>query len=114
MFSSDETRTPYWVIRDGKPVNVDFPTWLREADSGKMIASTELNGATINTFFVGIEHHVMSQQEPRIYETIVRGGYLDGFNIRSTTQHIAEQNHEMMVDRVRNLPAGVHDGAVVE
>jgi hypothetical protein len=72
--------------------------WRRTEN--RRVALDEINGVTVSTVFLGLDHGHGSG-EPVLFETMVFGGALDEEQERYTTWDAAEEGHAAMVERVK-------------
>jgi hypothetical protein len=62
----------------------------------------EVNGVTVSTVWLGCDH-AFGHGPPRIFETMVFGGELDGEQVRYGTEAEAVAGHAEMLKRVREI-----------
>ena len=68
----------------------------------KVLALTEIKGIRISTVFLGIDHNLLEEGEPVLFETMVFGGEFDGACDRATTWHDAMIHHLNAVTLIAN------------
>lgn len=102
-----------YYILDGKtPVEASsihqWAIWFESAD--RVVRKTAVNGdVEISTVFLGLGHQ-FGDGSPLLFETLVLGGELDGDMWHYSTWHEAEEGHNEVVTRCREMvgvPAGV-------
>jgi hypothetical protein len=71
-------------------------------EGSRRVALDDINGATVSTVFLGIDHRYGPDGPPVLFETMVFGGPLDQEQERCCTWDEAEMMHARMVERVRN------------
>jgi len=71
----------------------------REHSKDRNLAKTRVNGATVSTVFLGLDHR-FGAGPPLVFETMVFGGELDGDCDRYSTYDEAELGHVNMVNKV--------------
>lgn len=88
-----------FVLDGTTPVPVDFGDWIKwtkeqhEARPGhKHVANTEINGITVSTVFLGLDHS-WGGGTPILFETMIFGGEHDQFQERYSTWAEAEAGH---------------------
>jgi hypothetical protein len=89
---------------DGKtPIMCDLMTWARslEGRGSRIVAKEYVYGSLISTVFLGLDHNY-GEGPPLLFETLVFGGPMDGECRRCTTWQEAEEQHEAMVERVKD------------
>jgi hypothetical protein len=100
----------YFVLDErGEPFpETDIEAWLRwfeQADLGvaRSVISPEV---TVLTTFRGMDDVPERGEEPRLFETRVFGGLLDGEEVHHATRGAALAGHELLAEwcRVGNLP----------
>lgn len=99
MFYRLEGHTPV-------PVNsiMEWAEWLEKAD--RKVAHNTINGVEVSTAFLGIDH-AFSSDRPLLFETMIFGGFYDGYQRRCSTWEDAEALHTealVLVLRWRLLP----------
>lgn len=89
----------------GEPVPTDMWTaaYLLEAGD-RRVAKTIVPGGHVSTVFIPINHNYasdpdMEDMRPLVYETMVFGGPLDGWQDRYSTRAEALRGHWAMVGR---------------
>ena len=70
-------------------------------DKVRCVAHTELDHCTVTTDFLAMSMGLGEATPPMIFETRVRGCWLDDAAERYTTLEEARKGHEQWVDRVR-------------
>jgi hypothetical protein len=94
----------YKLDEHGQPVPVadiiEWGTWFEKAD--RRLALTECGpGVEVSTVFLGSDHRFVGDGPPVLWETLVRGGPLDGKDARYASVAAAVAGHAAMVERVR-------------
>lgn len=88
---------PRYYLRDSTPVE----TWseIPVADLQNYVADTKLedNEVSVTTVFTGF--NVGTDDEPKIFETLVHGGYHDGERSTYFTEEEALKGHDIMVSK---------------
>ena len=111
----------YYVLREGKAVEEpDYPTWAKWYEEHfsdvELIIRTELVHGVVATRFLSMNMTLADQTpEPLVFETRVKGGWLDDKWERFATIDDAREGHERWVTRVREAereedfpPPGAH------
>lgn len=100
-------------ILDGKnvvkePDLIKWAEWMAKADRTvkKDIGTIRIGGknmgnVAISTVFLGIDHGFGDNKEPVLFETMVFGGELDGYQDRCSTWEAAEKMHELACEKVK-------------
>jgi len=96
---------PHYYILVGRDVipAISVMTWVRwfnEAD--RTVARTDLGYALVSTVFLGLDHNILGEGPPKLFETLVFGGPLDGEMVRYSTWDEAVEGHDAMLNRVRS------------
>jgi hypothetical protein len=95
-------------ILDGKqiveePDLIKWAKWFQAAD--RKVAHTEIGNSDISTVFLGMDHS-FDGGVPVLFETMIFGGALDGFQKRYRTWSEAEEGHRQAVAQVESLHGG--------
>ena len=101
---------PRYYLKDGTPVE----TWseIPENDLTTNIAEDNVNGSNIVTVFTGF--NMGSDENPKIFETSIHGGYHDGYRTLYFTEDEAKTGHELCVAMVSQpIPTDVQNLAEV-
>lgn len=87
-----------WYILDKNhnPVKVDVISGAASMEDDRLVASTTVGEANISTVFLGFDHN-FGNGPPILFETMVFGGFEDGFQERYTTWAKAEAGHKRAV-----------------
>jgi hypothetical protein len=96
-----------YVLRGKVPVPCDDPIqWAKEVFGGsdRHVKETDTSDTYISTVFLGINHAFCfgSDSPPVLFETMVFGGRHDGECERCCTWLQAEEQHDRIVNLVRN------------
>ena len=83
-----------------EPDLMKWGKWFETAE--RRVAKTEINGITISTIFLGLDHNYFGNEVPILFETMVFGGELDQEEERYSTWEEAVKGHDEMVKRVSN------------
>lgn len=90
-----------YILKGHMPVPcpdlVEWAQWMQTSD--RHVAKTEINGVTVSTIFLAIDHGLHGV--PIFFETMVFGGALDQEQERYGTWEEAERGHAATVERVR-------------
>ena len=95
-----------YYLRDSTPVE----TWseIPVEDLQRYVADTKLedNGVAITTVFTGF--NVGTDDDPKIFETLIHGGYHDGERLTYFTEQEALKGHDRIVSKAsETLPNDV-------
>ena len=94
----------YYILEGHTPMPAPLGTWGRwfETADRVVVKTIPVDGITISTVFLGLNHQFMSGGPPLLFETMVfwEGGDLDKAQDRYTTWEDAEVGHATMVARV--------------
>jgi hypothetical protein len=96
----------YYVLRDGEVIEEpDYAQWTEwsksSSEAGRCIASTTLNYGTVATVFLAMQMTLSKADPPLLFETRVKGGWLNDEWQRYSTLEAAKAGHEVWVARVR-------------
>jgi len=107
-------RADYWILDDaGEPVPVDdvmvWAQWFEEArrTRANIIAQDrdERRGnepeVLVSTVFLGLDHNLFGVGPPILWETMILGGPLDGYQRRYSTRAAALEGHAVACDLQR-------------
>lgn len=92
--------------RDGRPISLErWAELLERRESYRRVAATWLGdgpGAVqVSTVWIGIDYGFGETARPLIYETMVFGGNLDGWQVRTADRTTAQAAHDEVVALVR-------------
>ena len=76
---------------------LEWAGWIERTD--RSVAQHVIGPARISTVFLGLDHS-FGIGEPKLFETAVFGGLLDGERIRTATWQEAERMHDIVCERV--------------
>ena len=96
-------RLKHWILDEKcRPIEVDLFTWAMWFESAKRIVCQETIAQNrISTIFLGIDHDLLGDGPPVLWETMTFGAKRDGYCDRCAgTIEQAEAMHEHMVRRV--------------
>jgi hypothetical protein len=93
----------YYVLKGNvafeEPDLIKWAQLFQKAD--RKVRHDIIQGASISTVFLGIDHAFHGQEKPVLFETMVFGGALDQETSRCCTWEQAELMHQAMCDKVR-------------
>jgi hypothetical protein len=101
----------YMLDENHVPVRLpgDHAAWPKnvDAEEQRRVARTRLNGYTVSTVFLGIDHNHGSSGPPILFETMVFGGNQESeYQVRTSTWADAQAEHGAACERVANWPCG--------
>jgi hypothetical protein len=103
----------YYILMDRLPVAVDLMTWARAFETRHKtkpdpwrVAHDELPGCHVSTVFLGIDHS-FGRGDPVLFETMIFGGPLDGYQWRYCTYAEAEHGHADAVAQAKIAAAKI-------
>lgn len=105
----------YMLDQNHRPYVVSLLTWANWFESGdRFVARTKCSCDTcfVSTIFLGLDHS-FGDGPPVLFETMVFGGAMDGYQDRYTTWERAELYHELVIGQVESLPVWKHVAANV-
>ncbi len=95
----------YYILDEGgNPVSAtveQWGYWLEDAGILRMVDFTQIGEIEISTVFVGLNPHPTSDQKPKLYETAISGGLLDGHSWKYSTKQDAIDGHRQALREVR-------------
>jgi hypothetical protein len=96
----------YFILRDGEVIEEpDYSTWSAWYESSfkdvELIAEDDLGGSVVTTRFLSMAMSLAQNSPPMIFETVVRGGWMDNEKERFATLQEAMTGHKTWVRRVR-------------
>lgn len=99
----------YYMLKGHKPVvtknMMRWAKWMEVAD--RHVAETQVTKKIrVSTVFLGLDHSFGEGDAPVLFETMVFGGAMDGWQGRSCTWEEAEKMHQNVCLRVRSQLAG--------
>jgi hypothetical protein len=94
----------YWFLKDKKPVGTqDIKKWGECFHSeDRIVGKTEIGNVEVSTVFLGIDHNFLKVGPPLLFETMIFGGDLDGYQKRFSTWEEAEQGHKAAIKLVKS------------
>jgi len=97
----------YYILRDGEVIEEpDFQKWSAWFESAfievELIAESRLGGSTVATKFLGLSMTLSQASQPMVFETRVKGGWLDNQWERFASLEEATAGHENWVQRVKD------------
>ena len=95
----------YYILCEDRVVEVpdhaEWADWYEKSyEKVRCIASTEVKYGTVSTVFLAMNMTLSKTDPPLLFETRVKGGYLDDEWERYATLHEARAGHEAWVARV--------------
>jgi hypothetical protein len=96
----------YYMLLDGEIAEEpDHTKWSQWYDCSyekvRRVASTKVEYGTVETTFLAMNMTLSKTDPPLLFETKVKGGYLDNEGERYSTLEEAKAGHEAWVARVR-------------
>jgi hypothetical protein len=92
-----------YILNGKEPVrtndSIAFSKML--ASKERIVARTELDGCSISTVFLGLNHRRGGEGPPILFETFVFHGLCDGEMQRYCTWEEAEAGHQATVEKVK-------------
>jgi hypothetical protein len=110
----------YYLLRNGKVVEEpDYTRWIdwyqNSYDKVRRVAETKVKYGSVETVFLAVNMTLSKTTPPLLFETRVKGGWLDDEWQRYPTLEAAEAGHKTWVARVREAeeenespPPGCH------
>lgn len=88
-----------YILQGKTPVfEPDVAKWAKWYETAnRVVARTEINGSSISTVFIGLNHG-FQHEDPILFETLIFGGKLDGDGRRYSTWEEAEKGHQKYVE----------------
>lgn len=93
------------------PVAVDLITWanwFEERTRRVQQATCAASTSWVSTVFLGLDHRFVSDGPPILFETMVFGGAMDGYQDRYCTWKEASLYHDLVVGQVEAIPLWKH------
>ena len=96
----------YYTLRDGKVAeeadHAKWAEWYQDSyEEVRGVASTKVKYGTVVTTFLAMNMTLSQTDPPLLFETRVKGGWLDDQWDRYSTLEEAKVAHQAWVDRVR-------------
>jgi len=96
----------YFILRGGEVIEEpDYQKWSAWFDSAfkeiELIAESRLGSSTISTRFLALDMTLSPDSPPQVFETRVKGGWLDNQWERFASLEEATAGHESWIRRVR-------------
>jgi hypothetical protein len=87
----------YILDSDKQPVAIDDPEeWAKWMflTNDRIIATNKISRKiTVSTVFLGIDHNFLQEGQPILFETMIFGGWMDGYQDRHTSYDLALIGH---------------------
>jgi hypothetical protein len=91
-----------YILEGHKPVRCEDVTRWAEwfATATRVVCHEQVGNTQISTVFLGLDYQLVGENPPRLFETMVSGGTLDGMVYRHLTWQEAEKAHAQTVGEV--------------
>lgn len=89
---------------EGEPITRE--EWAELWAGERHVALTHVGEVDVSTVWLGLNHSILGEGPPLIFETMVFRGKLNGKAMRYPTWGAAIAGHDQMVARVRDMEAG--------
>lgn len=90
-----------WFDREGRPIGVRRYVQLARDPAYRRVGLTDVGDVRVSTVWLGLDHRFGPGPVPLIFETMVFGGDLDGYQERYGSAVAALAGHDQWVARVR-------------
>lgn len=93
----------YYILGDDgrTPVHADMDEWARWYETAdRLVRKDTIGGVLVSTVFLGM-NHALGSGPPLLFETMIFGGGLDGYQDRCSTWQQAEAMHATACRLVR-------------
>jgi hypothetical protein len=101
----------YYILdSENKPVPVDLHTWGETFGNftSRNVGLTQVTSqVTVSTVFLGLDHRLIGEGPPLLFETMIFGGPLDQQMWRYSSWDDAEVGHKLAVEKARKSHLGV-------
>lgn len=94
---------PYYD-RNGMPMTEE--EWTATFNTNSLqdeISFDKVGNVEITTVWLGLDHQLLPAGPPLIFETMIFGGKLDGYQLRYSSESDAIQGHKTIVELIRIL-----------
>jgi hypothetical protein len=96
----------YYILRNGEVVEEpDYQKWSAWFESDfqevELVAESRLGTSTVSTRFLALDMTLSQDSPPLVFETRVKGGWLDNQWERFASLEEAAAGHESWVERVQ-------------
>lgn len=92
-----------YILVNKKPVAepdvFKWAEWFEQAD--RKVARTKIGKVTVSTVFLALKDWGADETPPLLFETMIFGGPLDGYQDRTSTWAEAEKAHQAALDLVK-------------
>ena len=97
--------TPNGRVKEERD-SIRWARWFERANKDRILARTEIaEGVRVSTVFLGLDHNFGGDGPPILWETMIFGGPLDGYQERYATSDDAQLGHLEAVKRAREAQA---------
>jgi hypothetical protein len=98
----------YFILRGDEVIEEpDYEKWSawfeRDYKEVELVAESRLGGTTVSTRFLALSMTLAQDSPPMIFETKVKGGWLDNQSERFSTLEEATTGHESWVRKVKEI-----------
>lgn len=98
LFNNEIFMSDTYILEGKTPIRVDFMTWAQWSGNDgkeKIVEQTSFpNEVLVSTVFLGLDHRMLGDTGPVLFETMVFGGEHDGFQERYQTWDEAAEGHK--------------------
>jgi len=94
----------YVLDKNGNPAQAksieQWAKWFHTCD--RCVAKDEIGNVCVSTVFLGINHSLLQNEAPLLYETMIFNGEHDGYQMRYSTHEDALAGHKIALDLAKN------------
>lgn len=91
----------HYILDGHTPVAVDLMTWAKAFELSRHVASDEIDGVSVSTVFLGLDHSFGAGGPPILFETMIFGGPHDQYQDRCATWDEAVAMHAKALAMVK-------------
>ena len=98
----------HYILNEDKSVTIchsltEWAEWFERTDRRVERTNVPEFGADVSTVFLGLDHQ-WGNGPPLLFETMIFGGGMDGYQERYSTWDEAVEGHARVVDKVKTQP----------
>lgn len=91
----------YILDENNQPVETDLMTWARWLEDHRQVQADRVGDVLVSTVFLGLDHRFDGDGPPVLWETMIFGGPLDGYQDRYDSHENALGGHQTALKLAR-------------
>ena len=104
----------YYIFENNQVEKVSFEKWAiwYQTANRKIEKTIVLSEIEVSTIFLSIDHNFYKSGKPILFETMIFGGALDGYQWRYTDLEAAKKGHLEAIKEVKKHYYGVQNRVI--